>query len=79
MLNLLVAYGIYGLAKTPPGGQTGPRLISYCGLIGVGICSAGYHMTLKYHTQMCMALDPSSPVVILSNAIHQRMNYPCIF
>lgn len=21
--------------------------------MGVGICSAGYHMTLKYHTQMC--------------------------
>jgi hypothetical protein len=32
----------------------GFRSISYLGLIGVGVCSAGYHMTLKYHTQMCM-------------------------
>lgn len=49
---LLVAYGLYGLL-TSPKFPTGPRLASYCGLIGVGICSAGYHMTLKYHTQMC--------------------------
>ncbi|EWY95174.1 hypothetical protein FOYG_04291 [Fusarium oxysporum NRRL 32931] len=46
-----VAYGLYGLL-TSPKFPTGPRLASYCGLIGVGICSAGYHMTLKYHTQM---------------------------
>jgi hypothetical protein len=51
----LVAYGLYGLL-TSPKFPTGPRLISYCGLMGVGICSAGYHMTLKYHTQMCTSI-----------------------
>jgi dihydroceramidase len=50
---VLVAYGLYGLL-TSPKFPTGPRLASYCGLMGVGFCSAGYHMTLKYHTQMCM-------------------------
>ncbi|PTB39460.1 hypothetical protein M441DRAFT_196782 [Trichoderma asperellum CBS 433.97] len=47
-----VIYGIYGLVTSPKQQRTGPRLISYIGLIGVGICSAGYHMTMKYHTQM---------------------------
>lgn len=26
--------------------------------MGVGLCSAGYHMTLKYHTQMCTSTLP---------------------
>ncbi|KAM3429256.1 hypothetical protein MY4824_008343 [Beauveria thailandica] len=47
-----VAYGVYGLSRFDLKSQTSARLISYCGLIGVGVCSAGYHMTLKYHTQM---------------------------
>jgi dihydroceramidase len=45
-----VAYGLYGLVH---GRRDGSGFIPYCGLIGVGVCSAGYHMTLKYHTQMC--------------------------
>ncbi|KAI8686689.1 hypothetical protein NCS56_00329500 [Fusarium sp. Ph1] len=48
-----VAYGLYGLFSCPQF-PTGSRLFLYCGLMGVGICSGGYHMTLKYHTQMCM-------------------------
>ncbi|KAH8122276.1 alkaline phytoceramidase [Trichoderma asperelloides] len=47
-----VAYGLYGLSRPSHNGQTRARLLSYSGLIGVGICSASYHMTLKYHTQM---------------------------
>ncbi|KAJ9157316.1 Alkaline phytoceramidase [Pleurostoma richardsiae] len=47
-----VAYGIYGLVRTPQNNQARSRFVSYCGLIGVGVCSAGYHMTLKYHSQM---------------------------
>ncbi|PLB54693.1 alkaline phytoceramidase [Aspergillus steynii IBT 23096] len=47
-----VIYGIYGLLQLHRNGRTGSRSITYCGLIGVGICSGGYHMTLKYHTQM---------------------------
>lgn len=46
-------YGIYGLSNNRLNHRAGPRLLSYYGLIGVGICSGGYHMTLKYHTQMC--------------------------
>lgn len=47
-----VVYGAYGLFRPGRNGQTLARLLSYSGLIGVGICSASYHMTLKYHTQM---------------------------
>ncbi|PWY75519.1 alkaline phytoceramidase [Aspergillus heteromorphus CBS 117.55] len=47
-----IIYGIYGLIQLHQKKQTGSRSIPYCGLIGVGICSGGYHMTLKYHTQM---------------------------
>ncbi|KAL5095544.1 hypothetical protein Trisim1_000315 [Trichoderma cf. simile WF8] len=52
-----VVYGVYGLSKPGHNGQTRARLLSYGGLIGVGICSAGYHMTLKYHTQMSDGLS----------------------
>ncbi|KAB8236411.1 hypothetical protein ETB97_010339 [Aspergillus alliaceus] len=47
-----VLYGIYGLSKLCHKKHAGSRSIPYFGLIGVGVCSAGYHMTLKYHTQM---------------------------
>ncbi|OOF90627.1 hypothetical protein ASPCADRAFT_211932 [Aspergillus carbonarius ITEM 5010] len=47
-----ILYGLYGLHHLHKRHQSGPRSIPYFGLIGVGICSAGYHMTLKYHTQM---------------------------
>jgi Alkaline phytoceramidase (aPHC). len=51
---LLVIYGTYGLVQLAKKQQSGGlRLMSYIGLIGVGVCSGGYHMTLKYHTQMC--------------------------
>ncbi|KAL4928771.1 ceramidase [Aspergillus undulatus] len=47
------AFGLYGLSQLRRRGQvTVSRCIPYFGLIGVGVCSAGYHMTLKYHTQM---------------------------
>lgn len=54
---------MFRLPKFP----TGPRLVSYCGLIGVGICSAGYHMTLKYHTQMCTSCHPLSCLWFLTD------------
>lgn len=47
-----ICYGIYGLIQLRQKPQAAFRSISYLGLIGVGVCSAGYHMTLKYHTQM---------------------------
>ncbi|KAJ5225919.1 hypothetical protein N7468_007144 [Penicillium chermesinum] len=45
-------YGVYGLIQLRKKQDAFLRRMSYCGLIGVGVCSAGYHMTLKYHTQM---------------------------
>ncbi|KAF9885230.1 hypothetical protein FE257_000590 [Aspergillus nanangensis] len=47
-----IIYGIYGLWQLRRKQHVGSRWIPYGGLIGVGICSGGYHMTLKYHTQM---------------------------
>lgn len=74
LLTSLVVYGIYGLAscdKFP----TAPRLIPYCGLMGVGICSGGYHMTLKYHTQMCT--PPLHSMDVSDNLVYQSTNYQC--
>ncbi|KAK3177495.1 hypothetical protein K4F52_009746 [Lecanicillium sp. MT-2017a] len=47
-----ILYGLYGLYKLGEKRRTPVRVLSYCGLMGVGVCSGGYHMTLKYHTQM---------------------------
>ncbi|KAL2810883.1 alkaline phytoceramidase [Aspergillus granulosus] len=50
---VFIIYGLYGLRKLHGNRQaTVSRSIPYFGLMGVGVCSAGYHMTLKYHTQM---------------------------
>ncbi|KAJ5125848.1 uncharacterized protein N7443_008892 [Penicillium atrosanguineum] len=50
---IFIIYGTYGLRQLAQKQQSGGlRLMSYLGLIGVGVCSGGYHMTLKYHTQM---------------------------
>ncbi|KAF3391524.1 Alkaline ceramidase 3 [Penicillium rolfsii] len=49
---IFILFGIYGLRQLQRKKSAGFRSISYLGLIGVGVCSAGYHMTLKYHTQM---------------------------
>ncbi|RAK75914.1 ceramidase [Aspergillus fijiensis CBS 313.89] len=50
---IYILYGIYGLSqlRSKPSASFA-RAIPWFGLMGVGICSAGYHMTLKYHTQM---------------------------
>ncbi|KFG81407.1 putative alkaline phytoceramidase [Metarhizium anisopliae] len=64
-----VAYGIYGLAH---GRRNGSRLVSYCGLIGVGVCSAGYHMTLKYHTQMS---DELSMHLLSTPLLHRVLTF----
>ncbi|KAL5003078.1 ceramidase [Aspergillus recurvatus] len=47
------SFGVFGLSQLSRRKQASfARCIPYYGLIGVGVCSAGYHMTLKYHTQM---------------------------
>ncbi|CAF3458893.1 hypothetical protein FGSG_08281 [Fusarium graminearum PH-1] len=66
-----IVYGIYGLAscdKFP----TASRLIPYCGLMGVGICSGGYHMTLKYHTQM---FDELSMHLLTTPLLYRLLSY----
>lgn len=54
----LVYYGIYGmtsLRKKPNASSF--RAIPYWGLIGVGVFSAAFHASLKYHTQMRKSIN----------------------
>ncbi|KAI0174129.1 ceramidase [Pestalotiopsis sp. NC0098] len=47
-----IVLGVYGLWTIRHQPKLASRSVSYFALMGVGACSAGYHMTLKYHTQM---------------------------
>ncbi|THC96212.1 hypothetical protein EYZ11_004290 [Aspergillus tanneri] len=48
-----VFYAIYGLYKLRQKSNTGfIRVLPYWGLMTVGVCSAIYHASLQYHTQM---------------------------
>lgn len=50
-----VVYGAYGLRRVAPkkdGGLFSVLGLPYWGLIGVGVLSAWFHTTLKYHSQM---------------------------
>ena len=52
---LPVIYGAIGLVRIQPrkdGGLLSTHAFPYWGLIGVGILSAWFHATLKYHSQM---------------------------
>lgn len=67
----LVMFGIYGLMGLRAKQQaTAARMIPYFGLMGVGICSGGYHMTLKYHTQMCMSEHLLNTMSIFRSGLH---------
>ena len=51
----LVFYAIYGLQKLQRKSNNDFfRALPYWGLMAVGICSAIFHVSLQYHTQMCM-------------------------
>ncbi|KAL3476058.1 ceramidase [Aspergillus californicus] len=51
--SIYCVFGLYGLFQLRQKTRLSfARSIPYLGLIGVGVCSGGYHMTLKYHTQM---------------------------
>ncbi|KOS21759.1 Alkaline ceramidase [Escovopsis weberi] len=69
-----VAYGVYGLSVSGLGSKNGStsRIMSYLGLVGVGICSAGYHMTLKYHTQMS---DELSMHLLTTPLLHRILTF----
>lgn len=79
--TILVIYGIYGLYSLRSKPNATARSIPYWGLIGVGVCSAAYHMTLKYHTQMCMtsltffyfSFNPISYLLYKSGSNREKM------
>ncbi|EME40939.1 hypothetical protein DOTSEDRAFT_74480 [Dothistroma septosporum NZE10] len=65
-----IAYGIHGIRRYKRQGLglfAEPNL-SYWALIGVGIFSGGYHMTLKYYTQMS---DELSMHLSIGTLLHQ--------
>ncbi|RAL10184.1 ceramidase [Aspergillus homomorphus CBS 101889] len=70
LTNLIyVLYAIHGLVHLPRNPSPSlSRRIPYYGLIGVGICSAGFHMSLKYHTQM---MDDLSMLLTTTPLLHR--------
>lgn len=56
LICYLVFYAIYGLHKLwQKSNNDFFRALPYWGLMAVGICSAIFHVSLQYHTQMCMS------------------------
>ncbi|KAJ9296498.1 hypothetical protein DTO271G3_5196 [Paecilomyces variotii] len=49
---IYIVYGIYGLRRLSGKPGAAMRSLVYYGLMGVGVCSGAYHLSLKYHTQM---------------------------
>lgn len=54
------------------GGLISILAFPYWGLIGVGLLSAYFHATLKYHSQMC---DDLSMFLAVGSLLHQLMCY----
>ncbi|EFW99283.1 alkaline ceramidase family protein [Grosmannia clavigera kw1407] len=69
---VFAAYGMWGLWQIRHKANAASRSIPYFGLIGVGICSTGYHMTLKYHTQMS---DEFSMHLLTTPLLYRVMTY----
>ncbi|KAA8650984.1 ceramidase [Aspergillus tanneri] len=70
LTNLVyVFYAIYGLYKLRQKSNTGfIRVLPYWGLMTVGVCSAIYHASLQYHTQM---LDDLSMLFATTPVLHR--------
>ncbi|KNG87618.1 alkaline phytoceramidase [Aspergillus nomiae NRRL 13137] len=70
LTNLVyIFYAIYGLRKLRQKSNHDVfRAIPYWGLMAVGICSAAFHISLKYHTQM---LDDLSMLFTTTPVLHQ--------
>ncbi|PYI23931.1 alkaline ceramidase family protein [Aspergillus violaceofuscus CBS 115571] len=68
-----ILYALHGLRHLPHHPTPSfSRRIPYYGLIGVGLCSAGFHMSLKYHTQMEAApLDDLSMLLTTTPLLHR--------
>jgi dihydroceramidase len=68
-----VIYGLYGLRRVsskPDGGLISTLAFPYWGLIGVGVLSAWFHATLKYHSQMG---DDLSMFLAVGAILHQLL------
>jgi dihydroceramidase len=68
-----VIYGIHGLRRVyrkPTGGLISTLAFPYWGLIGVGVLSAWFHATLKYHSQMG---DDLSMFLAVGSILHQLL------
>ena len=63
---IYAVYGIYKLRQKPTAHTF--RTIPYCGLLAVGVCSATFHLSLKYHTQM---LDDVSMLFATTPVLHR--------
>ncbi|RHZ53931.1 uncharacterized protein CDV56_107416 [Aspergillus thermomutatus] len=61
-------YGLYQLRQKPNAGFL--RTVPYWGLMAVGVCSAVYHVSLKYHTQMW---DDLSMLFTTTPVLHRVM------
>ncbi|KAB8276956.1 ceramidase [Aspergillus minisclerotigenes] len=70
LTNLVyIFYAIYGIRKLRQKSNRDIfRVIPYWGLMAVGICSAAFHISLKYHTQM---LDDLSMLFTTTPVLHQ--------
>ncbi|KAJ5153994.1 alkaline phytoceramidase [Penicillium coprophilum] len=68
-----IVLGIHGLLRIIKNGQaTVGRSLPFFGLMGVGVCSAGYHMTLKYQTQMS---DELSMHLLTTPLVHRVLTF----
>jgi dihydroceramidase len=68
-----VIYGTHGLRRVQPrkdGGLFSTLAFPYWGLIGVGVLSAWFHATLKYHSQMG---DDLSMFLAVGSLLHQLL------
>ncbi|KAJ5092281.1 alkaline ceramidase family protein [Penicillium alfredii] len=80
LTNLVyISYAIYGIRQLRQKSNVDNfRVLPYWGLMAVGICSAAFHMSLKYHTQMLDDLSmlfATTPVlhrVLTVNASHRK-------
>ncbi|KAJ5673527.1 hypothetical protein N7507_002654 [Penicillium longicatenatum] len=64
-----IFYAIYGLRQLQQKRQLGfSRALPYWGLMAVGVCSATFHISLQYHTQM---LDDLSMLFTTTPLVHR--------
>ncbi|KAF2495802.1 alkaline phytoceramidase [Lophium mytilinum] len=69
-----VIYGAHGLSRLrgKPDGPLSFLGFPYWGLIGVGVLSAYFHATLKYHSQMC---DDTSMLVATGFVLNRAFTF----